>query len=144
MFANLATTTFWGGKRCTCAWVHANHPVLDITLTSSRTRSQVCAAQTPSRHTLHTLTVQSTGIGVMMFVMSESETRAAFLTAALVLLVMPIVYVIGLASAMLILQTTPWRDMSVVMFGFAIVWGIVVLAGVLITARRLNRPSARV
>ena len=45
---------------------------------------------------------------------------------------------------MLILQTTPWRDMSVVMFGFAIVWGIVVLAGVLITARRLNRPSARV
>ena len=79
----------------------------------------------------------------MMFVMSESETRAAFLTAALVLLVMPIVYVLGLASAMLILQTTPWRDM-VAMFGFAIVWGIVVLAGVLITARRLNRPSARV
>lgn len=93
---------------------------------------------------MHTLTVQSTGIGVMMFVMSESETRAAFMTAALVLLVMPIVYVIGLASAMLILQTTPWRDMSVVMFGFAIVWGIVVLAGVLITARRLNRPSTRV
>ena len=80
----------------------------------------------------------------MMFVMSESETRAAFLTAALVLLVMPIVYVIGLASAMLILQNTPWRDMSVVMFGFAIVWGIVVLTGVLITARRLNRPSAPV
>jgi len=80
----------------------------------------------------------------MMLVMSESETRAAFLTAALVLLVMPIVYVIGLASAMLILQTTPWRDMSAVMFGFAIVWGIVVLAGVLLVARRLNRPSARV
>jgi hypothetical protein len=76
--------------------------------------------------------------------MSESETRAAFLTAALVLLVMPIVYVIGLASAMLILQVTPWREMSNVMFGFAIVWGIVVLAGVLLAARRLNRPSARV
>jgi hypothetical protein len=76
--------------------------------------------------------------------MSESETRAAFITAALVLLVMPMVYVIGLASAMLILQTTPWRDMSNVMFGFAIVWGLVVLAGVLLAARRLNRPSARV
>ena len=76
--------------------------------------------------------------------MSESETRAAFLTAALVLLVMPIVYLIGLAGAMLILQTTPWRDMSNVMFGFAIVWAIVVMAGVLLAARRLNRPSARV
>jgi len=31
-----------------------------------------------------------------------------------------------------------------VMFGFAIVWGLVVLAGVLLAARRLNRPSARV
>ena len=76
--------------------------------------------------------------------MSERETRAAFITAALVLLVMPIVYVIGLASAMLMLQITPWRDMSNVMFGFAIVWGIVVMAGVLVAARRLNRPSARV
>ena len=80
----------------------------------------------------------------MMFAMSESETRAAFMTAALVLLVMPIVYVIGLAGAMLILQNTPWRDMSGVMFGYAIIWGIVVLAGVLLAARRLNRPSTRV
>jgi prepilin signal peptidase PulO-like enzyme (type II secretory pathway) len=76
--------------------------------------------------------------------MSESETRAAFLTAAIVLLVMPIVYMIGLASAMLILQFTPWREMSAVMFGLAVVWGIVVLAGVLIAARRLHRPAARV
>ena len=64
--------------------------------------------------------------------------------AALVLLVMPMVYVIGLAAAMLILQTTPWREMSQVMFGFAIVWGVVVMGGVLIAARRLNRRSARV
>ena len=76
--------------------------------------------------------------------MSESETRAAFLTAALVLLVMPIVYVIGLASAMLLWQITPWGEMRGVMFGFAIVWGVVVMAGVLVAARRLNRPSARV
>lgn len=77
-------------------------------------------------------------------VMSESETRAAFITAALVLLVMPLVYVIGLAISMLLLQLTPWRDMREVMFGFAIVWGLVVMAGVLVAARRLNRRSARV
>ena len=74
---------------------------------------------------------------------SESETRAAFITAALVLLVMPLVYVIGLASAMLILQLTPWGEDREVMFGYAIVWGIVVMAGVLIAAKRLNRRSAR-
>jgi len=76
--------------------------------------------------------------------MSERETRAAFMIAALVLLVMPMVYVIGLAAAMLILQITPWREMSEVMFGFAIVWGVVVMAGVLIAARRLDRRSAHV
>lgn len=75
--------------------------------------------------------------------MSESETRAAFITAAVVLLVMPIVFVIGLAAALLILQITPWRDMMPVMFGLAIVWGIIVMAGVLVAARRINRRSAR-
>lgn len=76
--------------------------------------------------------------------MSESDTRAAFMTAAVVLLVMPIVFVIGLAAALLILQITPWRDMSEVMFGLAIVWGIVVMAGVLVAARRITRRSAHV
>jgi hypothetical protein len=75
---------------------------------------------------------------------SETETRAAFITAALVLLVMPLVYVIGLALAMLILQITPWGEMKEVVFGLAIVWGVVVMVGVLIAARRLNRRSARV
>ena len=75
---------------------------------------------------------------------SETETRAAFITAALVLLVIPLVYVIGLALAMLILQITPWGEMKEVVFGLAIVWGVVVMVGVLIAARRLNRRSARV
>ena len=75
--------------------------------------------------------------------MSESETRAAFITAALVLLVMPFVYVIGLALSVLMLQFTPWRNIREVMFGFAIVWGIVVIAGILIAARRLHRHSAK-
>jgi hypothetical protein len=79
-----------------------------------------------------------------MFVMSETETRAAFIIAALVLLVMPIVYLIGLASAMLLLQVTPWHEASGVMLAFAAIWGLIVLTGVLIVARRLTRGSARV
>jgi hypothetical protein len=44
---------------------------------------------------------------------------------------------------MLLLQITPWGGMRAVMFGVAIIWGVVVMTGVLIAARRLNRPSAR-
>ena len=76
--------------------------------------------------------------------MAESETRAAFIMAALVLLVMPIVYVLGLAGAMLIVQLTSWREGSDVLFVFAVVWGLVVLAGILIAARQIHRRSARV
>jgi hypothetical protein len=76
--------------------------------------------------------------------MPESETRAAFIIAALVLLVMPIVYVIGLAGAMLIVQLTSWREASGAIFVFAVVWGVVVLAGILIAARQIHRRSARV
>ena len=76
--------------------------------------------------------------------MAESETRAAFIMAALVLLVMPIVYVLGLAGAMLIVQLTSWREASDVLFVFAVVWGLVVLAGILIAARQIHRRSARV
>jgi hypothetical protein len=79
-----------------------------------------------------------------MFVMSETETRAAFIIAALVLLVMPIVYLMGLASAMLILQVTPWRETSGLMLAFAAIWGVLVLTGVIMVARRLTRGSARV
>jgi len=76
--------------------------------------------------------------------MAESETRAAFIMAALVLLVMPIVYVLGLAGAVLIVQLTSWREASDVLFVFAVVWGLVVLAGILIAARQIHRRSARV
>ena len=73
--------------------------------------------------------------------MSDTDTRATFITAALVLLVMPIVYAIGLASTMLVLRLTPWRDARGVMLAFAVIWGLIVLTGVLIVARRLNRHS---
>jgi hypothetical protein len=43
--------------------------------------------------------------------MADSDPRAAFIIAALVLLVMPIVYMLGLAAA-LVMQFTPLRDAS--------------------------------
>jgi thiol:disulfide interchange protein len=71
--------------------------------------------------------------------MAETETRAAFLIAGLVLLVMPIVYMMGLAAAMLMTQLTPLRDARGFLLAVAIVWGLVVLAGILIVAKRLSR-----
>jgi len=76
-----------------------------------------------------------------MIDMAESETRAAFIIAALVLLVMPIVYMMGLAAAMLMTQLTPLRDARGFMLGIAIVWGLVVLAAILIVAKRLSRSA---
>jgi hypothetical protein len=77
----------------------------------------------------------------MMFVMADTETRAAFIIAALVLLVMPIVYMMGLASAMLMTQFTPLRDARGFMLAFAVVWGLVVLVAILLVARRLSRSA---
>jgi hypothetical protein len=45
---------------------------------------------------------------------------------------------------MLIVQLTSWREASSVMFVFAVVWGLVVLVGILIAARLIHRRSARV
>ena len=73
--------------------------------------------------------------------MAESETRAAFIIAGLVLLVMPIVYMMGLAAAMLMMQFTPLGDARGFMLAVAIVWGVVVLAGILIVAKRLSRSA---
>lgn len=77
----------------------------------------------------------------MMEVMAESETRATFIIAGLVLLVMPIVYMMGLAAAMLMAQFTPMADARGFLLGVAVVWGLVVLAGILVVAKRLSRSA---
>ena len=133
MFANLATTAF---HEASAVPARGPRQLRGSDVNRYRFADEITG--------LRRATYSTHGLWRHDVVMSESETRAAFLTAAIVLLVMPIVYMIGLASAMLILQFTPWREMSAVMFGFAIVWGIVVLAGVLLAARRLHRPAARV
>jgi hypothetical protein len=70
-----------------------------------------------------------------------TDARTAFIIAALVLLVMPIVYMLGLAAAMLAMQFTPLRDASGFMLAFAIVWGLVVMMAILLAARRLSRSA---
>jgi len=79
----------------------------------------------------------------MMSVMSDTDARAAFMTAALVLLVMPIIFVVGLASLMLVVRITGMDEPNRLMLAVAIAWGVLVIAGVLMVARRLNRRSAR-
>jgi hypothetical protein len=73
--------------------------------------------------------------------MADTDARTAFIIAALVLLVMPIVYMLGLAAAMLAMQFTPLRDASAFMLAFAIVWGIVVMIAILLAAKRLSRSA---
>jgi hypothetical protein len=73
--------------------------------------------------------------------MADTDARTTFIIAALVLLVMPIVYMLGLAAAMLAMQFTPLRDASAFMLAFAIVWGIVVMIAILLAARRLSRSA---
>ncbi len=79
----------------------------------------------------------------MMVGMSESENRVAFLTAAVVLLVMPLVFAMGLASMMLMLRVAGLFEMGRLMVVVSVVWGLVVMAVALLIARRLIRRSAR-
>jgi hypothetical protein len=77
----------------------------------------------------------------MMSGMADTDARTAFIIAALVLLVMPIVYMLGLAAAMLAVQFTPLRDSSGFMLAVAVVWGLVVMVAILLAARRLSRSA---
>jgi hypothetical protein len=75
--------------------------------------------------------------------MSENETRAAFIAAAVVLLVMPMVFVMGLASLMLMMRAAGVVEMGRSMLVISVVWGVVVMAGALLLTMRLIRRSAR-
>jgi hypothetical protein len=75
--------------------------------------------------------------------MSEAENRAAFLFAAVVLLVMPIVFGLGLASLMLVMRAAGLFEMGRLMVAISLVWGLVVMTVVLLVARRVIGRSAR-
>jgi hypothetical protein len=77
----------------------------------------------------------------MMVAMSDTDPRAAFVIAGVVLLVMPFIYMMGLAGAMLMAQFAPVDNARGFMLAFAVVWGLVVVAAVLLVARRLSRSA---
>jgi hypothetical protein len=79
----------------------------------------------------------------MMMAMPETENRVAFLTAAVVLLVMPFVFVVGLASMMLVMRAAGLYEMGQLMVAVSLMWGLVVMAVALVIARHLIRRSAR-
>ena len=77
--------------------------------------------------------------------MSETSPRVAFIAAALVLLVMPMIFVVGLTG--LIAGGSAWTEMdaqaSVPMLTLTVTWGLLVMLGVLMVVRRLIRRSVR-
>jgi hypothetical protein len=78
----------------------------------------------------------------MMFAMSESETRDAFITAAFVLLVMPLLYVAGLAAIYFVMSYSPWSETRGLVVTAAVAWGVIVIVTVLMLAKRLIRRLA--
>jgi hypothetical protein len=76
--------------------------------------------------------------------MDDTDARAAFITAALVLLVMPRMYIMGLAALFLVVSVSPWSFTRGLMVIVAVVWGLIVIVSLLMVARRLTRRSARV
>ena len=76
--------------------------------------------------------------------MDETDARTAFITAALVLLVMPLMYIMGLAALFLVVSVSPWPFTRGLMVTVAVVWGLIVIVSMLMVARRLTRGSARV
>ena len=80
-----------------------------------------------------------------MFDMPETKPEVAFRAAALVLLVMPVVFVVGVAGLVLITRAAPWAgmggDANRLLLTLSVVWGLLVMAGVLIAVRRLMRTK---
>ena len=74
--------------------------------------------------------------------MDETDARTAFITAALVLLVMPLMYIMGLAALFLVVSVSPWSITRGLMVIVAVVWGLIVIVSMLMVARRVTRRSA--
>jgi len=68
------------------------------------------------------------------------------MAAVLVLLVMPVIFVVGVVGLVLITHAAPWAglggDANRQLLTLSIVWGLLVMSGVLIAVRRLVRRAA--
>ena len=78
--------------------------------------------------------------------MPETKPQVAFIAAVLVLLVMPVVFVVGVVGLVLITHAAPWAGMggeaNRLLLTLSVVWGLLVMSGVLIFVWRLIRQSA--
>lgn len=77
--------------------------------------------------------------------MPEARPQVAFMAAVLVLLVMPVVFVVGVVGLVLITGAAPWAGVegaSKELLALSIVWGLLVMAGVLIAVRRLLQRAS--
>ena len=81
-----------------------------------------------------------------MLDMPETKPEVAFIAAVLVLLVMPVLFVVGVAGLVLITHAAPWAgmggDANRLLLTLSVVWGLLVMSGVLIAVRRLVRRAA--
>ena len=68
------------------------------------------------------------------------------MAAVLVLLVMPVIFVVGVVGLVLITHAAPWAglggDANRQLLTLSVVWGLLVMSGVLIAVRRLVRRAA--
>ena len=81
----------------------------------------------------------------------DANTPVAFIAAAIVLLVMPVVFLIGLAALGLAARASLGSraadlirgDAGPLVLGVIVVWGLLVMAAVLVFVSRLIRRSTR-
>lgn len=73
--------------------------------------------------------------------MDDSDAQAAFITAGLVLLVLPVLYLVGLAAIFVVLTVSPWAGEKWLMVTLSAVWAFIVVAVVLMLARRVIRRA---
>lgn len=75
--------------------------------------------------------------------MADIEARTEFMIAALLLIVMPVVFLLGLGSLVVLMFVLGIDPAGRVMITGAGIWGVVVTIALLIVARRMTRRSAQ-
>ena len=75
--------------------------------------------------------------------MADTERRTEFMIAALLLIVMPVVFILGLASLVVLLVVMGIDPAGRVMIIGGVIWSVVVLIALLVVAKRMTRRSAQ-
>lgn len=75
--------------------------------------------------------------------MADTEARTEFMIAALLLIVMPVVFLLGLGSLVVLMFVLGIDPAGRVMITGAAIWGVVVTIALLVVARRMTRRPAQ-